>query len=684
MSSERFPSEVLSQALADAVGGRRVRAAVFTTYSFDPGFFELNVLPLLFDQSFSQVDKVRRIQLEDALREVEELAVYYDRRALAQDAEPAQLDYRRLDVSRGTGVFHPKLVLLLVETPPEPDAEDDSPTESLVVGVQSANLTRAGWWESVECAHFEEIPSLAVSEERIPFRQDLLSLLRQVRRSAPEDESHAALDRIVGFLKGETQTARYAHARHGDVWYTRIFCGQDRQGFSEWLASLGLARRDWNLEIVSPYFDAAGAGPLAELVETLGPRETRVLLPREIDGSALVRRETYDAVAELARWAEPPRALVRRGRDDTSQKLPDRRVHAKLYRLWHRDGRDLLVVGSVNLTSPAHQHWQAGNLEAAFLVDVSAQRFPRRWWLEPLDADREPTEFAEENPSETEGLDAAPIALSLRFDWETRRLAYRLAEGGGAFRLEETSGAALARVDTPVSGAWTELPEAVGERMSDVLRSTSFLRVVHAGGSWRVLVREESMGHRPSLLTELTPEEILEYWALLSPEQRAAFLEARLGMEAELEGLAVTRRDALRAHGTLFDRYAGIFHAFGCLERHMGEAVEEGRPREAVARLLGAKYDSLPLLLEKTLDSDADPTHKYVTFLCAQQVRDRAAREHAEVLGAHPQPLAALDRLLARRGELRAAIGSSGDGALPDPEAFFGWYEAAFLGELGS
>ena len=118
---------VLSQQIADAIAGRRVRTAAFTTFSFDPGFFELNVLPLLFDRPFAQPDKVRRLQLDDALGSVQSVTVYYDQRALSSDAEPAQLDYRRIDVSRSTGYFHPKLVLLLVDEPEgeSDDAQDD-------------------------------------------------------------------------------------------------------------------------------------------------------------------------------------------------------------------------------------------------------------------------------------------------------------------------------------------------------------------------------------------------------------------------------------------------------------------------------------------------------------------------------------------------------------------------------
>ena len=109
--SEMIPQAVLGEELQERLKGRRVRAAVFTTFTFDPGFFELHILPCLFDRPFSQIDKIRRIQLEDALRSVDEVAVYYDRAGLTAEAQPAQLDFRRFDVGRRTGLFHPKLML---------------------------------------------------------------------------------------------------------------------------------------------------------------------------------------------------------------------------------------------------------------------------------------------------------------------------------------------------------------------------------------------------------------------------------------------------------------------------------------------------------------------------------------------------------------------------------------------
>ena len=110
--ADHIPSSVLSQQLSEQIQGRRVRTAVFTTFTFDPGFFEINILPLLFDQTFSQSDTGRRLQLEDALITLNDLTVYYDRRGLAPDSDSSQLTYNRIDVRR-KGVFHPKMILLL-------------------------------------------------------------------------------------------------------------------------------------------------------------------------------------------------------------------------------------------------------------------------------------------------------------------------------------------------------------------------------------------------------------------------------------------------------------------------------------------------------------------------------------------------------------------------------------------
>lgn len=62
------PREVLTEQLQQALSGRRVDAAVFTTFRFEPGFFEQEVLTALFDVTWHHVPKLRRLQFEDMLR----------------------------------------------------------------------------------------------------------------------------------------------------------------------------------------------------------------------------------------------------------------------------------------------------------------------------------------------------------------------------------------------------------------------------------------------------------------------------------------------------------------------------------------------------------------------------------------------------------------------------------------
>ena len=682
MAANTVPTSVLSQQVSDAIGGRRVRCAVFTTFSFDPAFFELNVLPLLFDQSFSQPDKVRRLQLEDALRAVDQVSVYYDMRALAQDGAPGQLDYRRIDVSRGTGYFHPKVLLLVVDDWTDEgtaDGEDGEPDgtsgrQALIVGILSANLTRSGWWENVECAHIEELKDEELGTPRSSFRRDLLSLMRRIQDSAAPEDDQSALGQVREFLLRRTSRHRFSHAKSKGVFHTRIFCGQNRQHLVDWLDELSLRRLGLNLEVISPFFDDRGAGPLEDLIERIKPRETRVFLPTKPDGSARITNETYIAVEQMARWSSLPPALVGRGRTDAAEKLPPRYVHAKVYRLWRKTGPDLLIVGSPNLTAAGFSHAAAGNLEAAFLVDVSNAGHARRWWLDPLD--REVERFADTESSEQDGLDTVGLALSFQYDWGVERLSYRLRTPRvRGFDVADPSGRPLFTVTRPSTERWVTCDATASDKVREMLRSTSFLIVKHEDTSWRVLIREENMAHRPSLLLDLTPEEILEYWSLLTAAQRADVIERRT--TADLEGLPTGARADLGSRRTVFDRFSGVYHAFGCLQRHVEEALAEDREREAEARFLGAKYDSLPSLLQKTLDAkEGDPILRYVTFLCAKQVRDHLRRRHREFFSSRRQPLAHLDALLDHLDEVRSDLPL--DVADTDSE-FIQWYEAAFL-----
>ena len=666
-----IPQEVLGDKLGEVRAGRRVRAAVFTTFSFDPGFFELHILPLLFDQ-VSQIEKVKRIQLEDLLQSTE-VAVYYDRTALAQNALPAQTNFRRIDVRRhGKGVFHPKLVLMLVEEP-ESEGGNGEPILSLIVGVFSANLTRAGWWKNVESGHFEEVRDLSVEESRIPFRKDLLSIMRRVRDLSPDDD-HPALDQIHAFLRARTHRGQLQVSRHGGLYFTRLFSGQ--KSLPEWLAEIGIGRRNWNLEIISPYFDRDHAGTLDALCSVLTPEEVRVFLPTDNGGASTVSRELYDSISGIAFWGQLPDHVVRSGGRPTTDRVPNRRVHAKLYRMWKPDGPGIVLTGSINLTSAGHSHAGAGNLEAAFLVGIP-DGGRRSWWLRRLDA--EPVEYWGESAGETDEATEVFVDVSLQFDWRVDTLSYRI-DGAAAdpFNIAALDGQVLARIDHPTPGRWIKCSKEASSRVRSLLASTSLVELTNPHGAWRVLIREDGIAHRPSLIAALTPEEILMYWSLLSPEQREAFIEKKMQAEARQEGLTTSANNRLIAEGTVFDQFSGVYHAFGRLSQHVEGAIARGNDREAEARLFGAKYDSLPVLLGRLLDREAsDPAMDYVTFLCAKQVRDRVRRKHRQFWKDYKKVAGQLDEQLARLPAIQDLL-------LPDDperERFLEWYRRMFMAE---
>jgi len=227
MASKHIPQKVLGQQLADAIDGRLIRTAVFTTYTFDPGFFENHILPILFDKPFHQVEKVRRIQMEDAIRSLDDIAVYYDRTALSQNAQPAQLDFRRIDVRRATGAFHPKLILLLVENHADDQQEESIPPDmSLIVASLSANLTRAGWWENVETGHIDEVFDKMYQNSRTSFRRDILSMIQRLKRCCAKDENHSAIDRIHAFLIHRANRDEIKNIRVKNRYSTRRDWGQ--------------------------------------------------------------------------------------------------------------------------------------------------------------------------------------------------------------------------------------------------------------------------------------------------------------------------------------------------------------------------------------------------------------------------------------------------------------------------
>jgi hypothetical protein len=188
------------------------------------------------------------------------------------------------------------------------------------------------------------------------------------------------------------------------------------------------------------------------------------------------------------------------------------------------------------------------------------------------------------------------------------------------------------------------------------------------------------MAHKPSLLLGLSVADILRYWSLLTPEQRMAFIEQKM---PELAATA-TGQDLiapLRARAqvdTLFDRFAGIYHAFGCLERSVRDALERGSDKEAAYRLFGQKYDSLPTLLDRLTgeQSKGDEIERYVIALSARQMHDELKRAFPEFWQDHKDFAAALLDQFQRLDRIRSELLASDPTEMPK---FLDWFDSWFM-----
>jgi hypothetical protein len=187
------------------------------------------------------------------------------------------------------------------------------------------------------------------------------------------------------------------------------------------------------------------------------------------------------------------------------------------------------------------------------------------------------------------------------------------------------------------------------------------------------------MAHKPSILLSLTAEQILRYWSLLSAEQREDFINAR-AVELAIGTEIVLPTRGLDVEETMFDRFAGIFHAFGRLEHHIMQALNANRENEAVYRLFGKKYDSLPSLVGKVIqDEKTDRVNRYVTLLCARQLLQQIETYSSDFNKRHQIEFNKVYDQLEAIDQVRAGFTFADESKRQE---FFDWFDKMFFLDL--
>jgi hypothetical protein len=658
------PSAVLSESFQPYLEGRRLRTAVFFTFSFDPAFFEQEILPVFLDIPLSQADVVRLVQLEAEIRQrLDHVAVYYDPRGLLASTEAPRLDVRRIPALIRGGYFHPKNIFLLTE-PEDPEAP---PSQSLIVATLSANLTKAGWWRNVECCHIEVVEEAST----IGFRDDVLGLLRTARAASSEAVSHEALEEVRRFVTRCTQRERISNDRLP----ARLFGG--RGDFVEFLAGATKGRLEGlNMEVIAPYVDDNEIKPLQALIAAFKPRECRVFLPRHSSGAVACSENYYEAVRRMAPacWGQLPKSVLQMGR---TEQAGERFVHAKVYRFFHPTRRyEAIVVGSINLTGAAHR--RGGNIESAFLIEPELNQVAG-WWLSRIDGKRSLT-F--QGASDDDVVTRSPaIWLTVTYHWDSHNAEFEWRGETSSPLIDlYAAGVHVCRLASMKGGECRRITAAEASQIRAGLETTAlFMARVDGAEDAPLLVREEGMWMKPKILLTLSVADILRYWSALTREQRLAVLENVAFRDAALAGaLTVGRSRSLAVQrDSFFDNFAQIFQAFENVEQRVKAALDAERENEAVQRLLGEKYDSLPCLLKKVFapDNQLDAVSRYLIVLCARQVLEQIREAKPEFARTYR---ARFDELLAltNTSEIRQQLELT---AIAQPNLFLEWFETWFV-----
>lgn len=648
---------MLKDALREAIDGLpgfRVSHALFTTYAFEPEFFETAVLPLLLPdggEGLSLHAGLRRLQMEALLRDAPiDCDVYFDTRVVVP-GNPL-LPFAMLPVRLGDE-FHAKIILLRLQ--------DAAGRVRCLLGAGSANLTQAGWWENIEAWYFAPpFDPARPPAGLLPGLQRLFAFLAGRSRQGPATAELRAL-----FEAADAADPQVGEAAFG------VFT-PDEPHFFDWLAGQR-ALRGWGgdgearLEVVSPYFAERGHAELVrELLAAAGAAGVDLWLPEDPwqagGTAALIEAERYAALAEVAglRWCSFADSGLAASRK--KEGVP-RFLHAKLIR---QPGR-YCFMGSVNFSNKACK----SNFEAGFLfADGGAA------WLQP--ATLPPTRFL--LPAQQAchaGIDEGAPELGALFDWRTRQLAIKLLRDADR---QAWSDCRVSLVDLPGTGFVlpARLSLSADEPLYRLLQTCPWLRLrFEHGAETLAWVQQDGLEYRPPP-ADLRPDawRILEMWRALGDGARGSRPGDFEPLEVMLRGHADDGEAMPYAEPEqdLFAAMAAVHGCFYLLRRRLKVERERGSTARCDYYLAAPRPDSLLNLLERIEappeGRSIDAVAAWVMLLWVEQI----CTDHSD--------LATAQALRARtRAQLDARLTQPPLTGL-DPQ-WLAWAERMFLCEPG-
>ena len=594
-----------------------VEAGVFTTYTFDPEFFELEVIPLLLSGNtpFSSDSRVKQFQVREKLRESSlDLEVFYDLQIFRKEGSISpSMEYLFHGIHRGNNAFHAKVALILVH-----DSKHDR--DCLLVGAGSNNLTRAGWWDNIECMHWELVWKDQAERTFLNQLRDDVAWLDQERYLESARRS-SALNKISDYLdncKTRSQATPVSYYGIDDASQRHNFPAFMRQQ-----AKKHWTYNNWTLEIISPFFAENPKNREHEFFLEMGIQEIHLLLPMDQEGTVLCQEAYFDEInkSEDIHWSK--------WESDTSSALGlkgqhFRRLHAKIYHFYNRK-QSWAFVGSINFSHKAM--WE--NIEAGFFIKLD-HNGPLLASIRKPDSIEKFEDPQELLPGATEELAEEVPRIYLAYDWTDQRLTgITESHQSYAINIMTPEGDAVV-ANWAITGTAREW-DGNKDLLEKLLRNGSLIKITgvktrsgEAFAAHTVMLMQTGWTHKPLDLPDLTAAQILAIYANMTPEQRDQMTHDEFThmLVNAGEGVDLTAPTDDFTVDQFFSEYAEIFHAFRHFRKRLEAAIEAENQPIVDYYLTGTGLDSLPTLLERSIGeaSDVNPVTGYLVFLCAREI----------------------------------------------------------------
>ncbi|MCJ8311747.1 MAG: hypothetical protein HRU38_08535 [Saccharospirillaceae bacterium] len=615
-------AQSITEKLTNIIGDRKVLSAIFTTFNFEPNFFELDIIAELLAQDicYSADERIKTFQVREALRLSNlPISVFFDKQMFISEADQSpQMEYLCHGVNKGNACFHAKNIYLLVE-------DETTKTESLLIASGSNNITRAGWWKNIEVQHWEEITVKGTSKRFIEaLKKDIKSLDNYSRAQKDNDR---ALITIKNYLDKIN-----IRKSGGNIHYYGL---QDGNWF-DWLSTLeGTplgATAQWNLEIISPFFCENSKDNLHTKFWEIGVKNISMLLPIDIDKKALCDTNYFEHInncdnIEWAQWQDNITASMTKGTDIF------RNLHAKIYHFYN-DVQAWLFVGSINFSNKACSIYneKSSNIESGFFIKIKVNG-PM---LQSLNCDtyKDFKQSTEDNiPINNESNNDIKVQIpdiAISYDWKDKILIASI-EDDKAYKIN-----IIANDNKTIIENW-DVNKAYNnsiESLEKELTNGAFVRVTGVDThtqiefpTHKVMIQQTGWSHKELDIPKLTPEQILAIYAGMSPSQRqSTMLNAILKklIQQNLSGENTTV-DSTQTDVDLFCEYAEIFTSFKNFKTLLNSSLES-KSQDVDYYISGTGMDSLPTLLKLLEDSNTvnsktfDPVNSYLILLSAQEL----------------------------------------------------------------